>query len=90
MFRKRAIALVLGAVLILIGTAFSEANDRKCDERIAKAEQNLQQAIAQFGENSSVVQQRRQELRRERHSCGVEGPAPQAASRESRDPKKSP
>ena len=45
-------------------------NDRQCDQRIHKAEENLRKAVDRHGEHSSQAEKRRHELEEAKRSCG--------------------
>ncbi len=76
-FRKAGMAVVLGAFLMAGGSAIIEAQapaDRhyRCEQRIRRAEANLQRAIARHGEHSRQAARRRRELEYVRQRCGVQ------------------
>jgi len=64
----------LGALLLAGGPALTQAsdNDRHCEQRIHKAEENLRKAVDRHGEHSSQAEKRRHELEETRRSCGDE------------------
>lgn len=74
MFQKGKIvvsAVVL--VMFLAGTvpvrALVRDDDHKCEQRIHKAEEKLQNAIRKHGEHSRQAEQRRHELEEARERC---------------------
>jgi hypothetical protein len=71
MFRKTSIvAAVLGGVLAIGGAVPSMADSRSdCENRVRKAEQNLQHEIDRHGEHGKNVETRRQQIKRERQNC---------------------
>ena len=54
------------------GAARTQAsdNDRQCDQRIHKAEENLRKEIDRHGEHSRQAEKRRHELGEAQRSCG--------------------
>jgi len=62
----------LGVMLLAGGVARTQAsdNDRHCDQRIHKAEDNLRKAVDRHGEHSSQAEKRRHELEESKRSCG--------------------
>jgi len=62
----------LGVLLLAGGAAFAQAsdNDRQCNQRIRKAEENLQNAVDRHGEQSRQAEKRRHELEEAQRSCG--------------------
>jgi len=72
--RWKNIVLVpaLGVMLLAGGAALTQAgdNDRHCEERIHKAEENLRKAVDRHGERSSQAEKRRHELEEARKGCG--------------------
>ncbi|MGC2694799.1 MAG: hypothetical protein WA738_03330 [Candidatus Angelobacter sp.] len=76
MFQKGK-ALIASSIvfLFLAGTIPAQAldrdhdNDRKCEQRIRKAENNLQNAIRKHGERSRQAEQRRHQLDEAREQC---------------------
>jgi len=62
----------LGVFLLAGGVARTQAsdNDRHCDQRIHKAEENLRKAIDRNGEHSRQAERRRHELDEAKRSCG--------------------
>lgn len=75
--RKGLVTAVLSACLMLSCFAFAQERhdrdheqDRKCQQRIHKAEGNLQQAIRKHGERSKQAEKRRHELEQARERCG--------------------
>lgn len=67
---RKMIATTLLAGLMLIGGALpSFARGNNCQQRVRKAEHNLQQAIHRHGRNSRQAQARRQQLERAQESC---------------------
>ena len=62
----------LGVMLLAGGVARTQAsdNDRHCEQRIHKAEENLRKAVDRHGEQSPQAEKRRHELEEARRSCG--------------------
>jgi hypothetical protein len=60
---------VLGA-LLLVGGAARTRSCNNCDQRIHRAEENLDKAIRRHGEHSREAERRRHELEEARRSCG--------------------
>jgi len=62
----------LGLLLLAGGVARTQAgdNDRHCEQRIHKAEENLRKEIDRHGEHSRQAEKRRQELEEAKRSCG--------------------
>ncbi len=62
----------LGVLLLAGGVARTRAsdNDRHCDQRIHKAEDNLRKAVDKHGEHSSQAEKRRHELDEAKRTCG--------------------
>ena len=63
---------LFGILLLMGGVAQTRAgdNDRQCEQRIHKAEENLRKAVDRHGEHSSQAERRRHELEEARRSCG--------------------
>ena len=61
------------AVGLLAGTipakAYDRDDDRKCERRIHKAEENLERAVRRHGEHSRQAEARRHELEEARERC---------------------
>ena len=72
--RWRSILLVpaLGVMLLAGGVARTQAsdNDRHCDQRIHKAEEQLRKAVDRHGEHSRQADKRRHELEEAKRGCG--------------------
>ena len=62
----------LGVLLLAGGAALTQAsdNDRRCNQRIHKAEENLRKAVNRHGEQSRQAEKRRHELEEAQRSCG--------------------
>ena len=62
----------LGVLLLAGGVARTQAsdNDRRCEQRIHKAEENLRKEIDRHGEHSRQAEKRRHELEEAKRSCG--------------------
>ena len=73
MIRKtNLVAAVLGGVLAIGGAVPSMADSRSdCENRVRKAEQNLQHEIDRHGEHGRGVEERRQQVERERQNCSM-------------------
>lgn len=67
-FRNAAVAVVLGGSLLAVGAAPAQAADR-CEQRVRKAEENLNKAIRKHGDRSRQAQDKRRDLERERAGC---------------------
>ena len=61
----------LGVLLLAGGVARTQAsdNDRQCEQRIHKAEENLRKEIDRHGEHSRQAEKRRHELEEAKRSC---------------------
>ena len=57
------------AVLLLVGGAARTRSCNNCQQRIHRAEENLQRAIRRHGEHSREAERRRHELQEVRRSC---------------------
>ena len=62
----------LGVLLLAGGVARTQAsdNDRKCQQRVHRAEEKLRKEIDRHGEQSRQAEKRRHELEEARRSCG--------------------
>ncbi len=62
----------LAVMLLAGGVASTQAsgNDRHCEQRIHKAEENLRKAVDRHGEHSGQAEKRRHELEEAKRSCG--------------------
>ncbi len=74
MLRKTGMALLLGAFLLLSGSVAMQAQvppnrHYRCEQRIRRAEANLQRAIARHGEHSRQAERRRRQLEQVRARC---------------------
>jgi translation initiation factor 2B subunit (eIF-2B alpha/beta/delta family) len=72
MFRlSKFIAVLIAAAMILGSSSLATAVDRerKCEQRIHKAEDNLQKAIRKHGEHSRQAEQKRHQLEEARERC---------------------
>jgi hypothetical protein len=71
-WKKILFVPVLGVLLLAGGVARMQGgdNDRRCDQRIQKAEENLRKAVERHGEQSSQAEKRRHELEEAKRSCG--------------------
>ncbi|HEY6307198.1 MAG TPA: hypothetical protein VI488_12155 [Candidatus Angelobacter sp.] len=77
MFRKTAMAVLLGASLLLgvsvtVQAQVPPSRPYRCERRIRQAEANLQRAIARHGEHSRQAERRRRELAEIRARCGAQ------------------
>ena len=73
MIRKtNLVATVLGGAL-LFGCALPSLADARsnCEKRVHRAEQNLQHEIDRHGEHGRGVEERRQQVERERQNCSM-------------------
>ena len=73
MIRKtNLVATVLGGAL-LFGCALPSLADARsdCENRVRRAEQNLQHEIDRHGEHGRRVEERRRQVERERQNCSV-------------------
>lgn len=76
--RKGIVTAVLSAFLMLGCFGFAQDRDhdrdrnrdRKCEQRIHKAENELQKAIRRHGEHSRQAERKRHELQEARERCG--------------------
>lgn len=66
------VATVLGGAL-LFGSALPSFGDARndCEKRVRRAEQNLQHEIDRNGEHGRRVEERRQQVERERQNCNT-------------------
>lgn len=72
MFRfSKVFAAVIIAAMIFGSSAIASAVDRddKCEQRIHKAEDNLQKAIRKHGEHSRQAEKKRHQLEETRERC---------------------
>ena len=71
MIRKTLAAAILAALLLGVGVVPSQARDRedKCEQRVRKAETNLEKAVRRHGEHSRQAEQRRREVEQARAKC---------------------
>ena len=62
----------LGVLLLAGGVGHTQAsdNDRQCNQRIHKAEENLRKAVDRHGEQSRQAEKRRHERGEAQRSCG--------------------
>ena len=71
--KGKTIVSAIVIALFLAGTVPARAlvrdDDRRCEERIHKAEANLQNAIRKHGERSRQAERRRHELQEARERC---------------------
>ena len=77
MFRlSRFLAVLITAAMILGSSAIASAVDRdsKCEQRIHKAEDNLQKAVRKHGEHSRQAEQKRHQLEEARERCHGDDP----------------
>ena len=66
--KTRLVAALLGGFL-LVGAVSPSLADDKCEERVRKAEANLNKEIQRHGEHSSQAEKRRRDLDKERANC---------------------
>lgn len=64
----RTITLSACSALLLFGTLTGAAEDR-CDKRIRKAEEHLQQEVRKHGEHSRQAEKSRRDLEHARANC---------------------
>lgn len=57
------------AILLLVGGTVRTRSCNNCQQRIHRAEENLQRAIRRHGEHSREAERRRHELQEVRRSC---------------------
>ena len=72
MHRLLKVLPALITALMLFGSsaiAIAADRDRKCEERIHKAEDNLRRAIHRHGEHSRQAEQKRHQLEEARERC---------------------
>lgn len=72
MHRLLKVLAALITALMLFGSsviAIAADRDRKCEERIHKAEDNLRRAIHRHGEHSRHAEQKRHQLEEARERC---------------------
>lgn len=68
--KSTVVTTVLGGVLLIGGAMPLLADARSnCEKRVQRAEQNLQREIERHGERGRNVEQRRQQVERERQNC---------------------
>ncbi len=77
LFKNRIFASLLAGCLMLGSCVATQALDRdhdrgrdKCEQKVRKAEQNLNHAIRKHGEPSRQAEQRRRQLDEARERCG--------------------
>ncbi|HST78348.1 MAG TPA: hypothetical protein VLN58_07650 [Verrucomicrobiae bacterium] len=71
---KNSAALIAGSMIVggsgaLLAIDREHDRDRKCEEKIHKAEDNLQKAIRKHGEHSRQAEQKRHQLEETRERC---------------------
>jgi hypothetical protein len=71
-FRKTLTSLVVAGALLMTGAASAVADDHHCDERVRKAEENLNREVAKHGEHSPKADKLRAERDRVRHECHMD------------------
>ena len=71
-WKKILFVPALGVFLLAGGAARAQAsdNDRHCDQRIHKAEEQLRKAVDRHGEHSRPAEKRRHELEEAKRGCG--------------------
>lgn len=73
--KSKALMAAAMVTLFLAGTVPMQAldrdhdNDRRCEQRIRRAENNLHNAIRRHGEHSRQAEQRRHQLEEAREQC---------------------
>ena len=69
---RRCGAVVLTGVFVVssAGLALARDHDDKCEERVHKAERNLERDVQKHGEHSRQAEKRRHELDEAREKCG--------------------
>ncbi len=71
LLRKVSSIAIAGAFLIsTAGLLLARDHDDKCEERIHKAERNLEKAEHKHGEHSKQAEKQRKELDEAREKCG--------------------
>jgi len=63
------VCMILGSSGALLAIDRDHDRDRKCEEKIHKAEDNLQKAIRKHGEHSRQAKQKRHQLEEARERC---------------------
>ena len=73
LFRTKLWIAAFIALGFMAGTiparAYDRDDDRKCERRIHKAEENLERAVRRHGEHSRQAEARRHELEEARERC---------------------
>jgi len=71
-WKKILFVPALGVFLLVGGVARTQAsdNDRHCDQRIHKAEEQLRKPVDKHGEHSRQAEKRRHELEEAKRVCG--------------------
>jgi uncharacterized protein YlxW (UPF0749 family) len=72
MLRNKVLATaMIGAMLTVGGVVPSQASDHnnKCEQRVRKAEKNLDKEVKKHGEHSRQAEQRRRDLQQAREQC---------------------
>ena len=70
--RNKLSAFVLAGALTLSGVGVLQAHAENCEQRIHKAEHNLNEAMRKHGEHSHQAEQKRRDLEQARQRCGNE------------------
>ena len=71
LLRKLSSMALAGALLVsTAGLLQARDHDDKCEERIHKAEHNLEKAVQKHGEHSKQAEKQRKELDEAREKCG--------------------
>ena len=69
-FGRKWSAFVLGGALLLSSAGVLPARAESCEERIHKAERNLEKEVQKHGEHSRQAEKKRHELEEARARCG--------------------
>jgi hypothetical protein len=64
----------LAGIFLISSAGMLQARDRddKCEERVHKAERNLQRAVEKHGEHSKQAEKKRHDVEEARERCGHE------------------
>lgn len=69
MIIRKTVAAVVAAASLLAVPAFAKVHRDKCEQKVRKAEANLNNAVRKHGERSRQAEQKREQLERVRATC---------------------
>ena len=67
--RRKCSAAVMAGIFLVSSAGLALADER-CEERVHKAERNLEREVQKHGEHSRQAEKRRHELDEAREKCG--------------------